>query len=1061
MRNRLIDSCSSKLRTGKNMLTALLVLLLFAATNVSFAAESQVPITIKGKVTDNKGETLIGVSVKSSEGPGAITDAEGNYTLRTEDNATLTFSYIGYTTQTVQINKRTTINVSLAEAAASQLNDVVVVGYGTQKRKDVTGAVTTIRLEDSPKASVPFINPLEAIQGTSGINVGPSTSAGATPNIVVRGQNSVNASSSPLIVLDGVIFNGNMNEINMNDVASYDILKDASSAAIYGSRSANGVVLITTKRGRADKPTINFNTYYGIQNWTRVPKMRTGEDFLQWRKDNLSIRGQDITDITKVLSPLELQAYNEGHTIDWLDEITQYAPVQNYQMSISGKTDKLNYYFSGGYLDQKGVVYNDTFKKPNLTLKLENTVTDWLSYGINGYYSSLDYSGFSPGLYMATYMAPYSYRYVDGTNNQLQQRFPAGGTSLYNPFWGNNTPSTPGIYDDNLQRSNSIRGTGFVNVKIPFIQGLNFRFDATGNRTTDETGYFHHEGGEVNTLVPAQIANPLQFLSKANGYKQDALSNSWLINNLLSYTHSFGKHNIDALAGYTRDHYQVESVRFESSDFAAAGTTALGFNGLNLGTVKAITDANFRAFTEYANVGYIGRLNYNYAQRYYATLNFRRDGYSAFAPGYKFGSFPGGSVAWAISEENFMKNLKFINYLKIRSSYGKTGNQGISPYATQAFADQTLFTVFGSVSTPISNPATLANKSLTWEKTAALNFGLDFSLFDNRLSGNIDVYKSKTTDQLLTRYIPIFTGYNTVNANIGEVQNKGIEVTLNSVNVKTASGFRWESGFSFWMNRNKLVHLYGLDVNGDGKEDDDIDNSLFIGKSLGAIFDYTVDGIVQSSDTEYMNKYKTATGTNIFIPGDLKIRDLNNDGVINASDRSVIGYAKENYNLNLSNTFSYKNFQLFFSINAIIGGGKDNFFMSTNLRGLNPGATLPTQANWLDEPYWMPDRETNAAPRPNYSNSTYNYGFYQSRTFARLQNASLSYTFPKKITDKLKISNLKAYVSGTNLITITGWTGLDPANGAQIGGNGGSSNGNVNTSLPLMRTVSFGLNLGF
>ncbi|SEA75728.1 SusC/RagA family TonB-linked outer membrane protein [Pedobacter hartonius] len=1068
MKNRLIYSCSSKLRTGKIVLTTLLLLLCSALNQDLLAAVKHAPITITGKVTDSRGETLIGVSVRSSAGPAAVTDAKGVYTLRTEDNATLTFSYIGYAPQEVKVSGRAVININLSENA-SQLNDVVVVGYGTQKRKDVTGAVTTIRLEDSPKSSVPYVNALEALQGTSGINVGPSTSAGANPNIVVRGQNSVNANTSPLIVLDGVIYNGNLNEINMNDIATYDILKDASSAAIYGSKSANGVVLITTKRGRTDAPTINFSTYYGIQNATRIPEMRTGEDFLQWRKDNMSIRGQDITDITKVLTPLELKAYNEGHNMDWIDEVMQYAPIQNYQVSISGKTDKMNYYFSGGYLDQKGIIYNDKFKKPNFTLKLENNITDWLSYGATGYYSSTDYSGVSPNLYMATYLSPFSYKYVDGTNDQLLQRYPAGNTSLFNPFWGNGTVTTQGYYDDNLERSNSIRGTGFLNAKIPFIKGLNFRFDVTGNRANAKLASFHHEGAEVNTLVPAEIANPLQFLSKANGSMSATSSSNWLINNLLSYTHSFGKHNIDALAGYTRDYTRIESLAVSGSDFAAFGTTSLGYNGLYKATTQTILNGattslinepgNTGGYSKYQNVGYIGRLNYNYAQKYYATLNIRRDGYSAFSEGNKFGWFPGGSVAWALSEENFMKSLTFINYLKVRASYGKTGNQGISPYATQALIGSG-YTVFGSTSTAYSTPSSIANNTLTWEKTAALNFGLDFSLFDNRLSGNIDVYKSKTTDQLLTRYIPIFTGFQTVNANIGEVQNKGIEITFNSVNLKTDGGFRWESGYNFWLNRNKLVHLYGLDVNKDGKEDDDIDNSLFIGKSLGAIYDYTVDGVVQSSDTEYMNKYKTATGTNIFVPGDLKIRDLNGDGVIDPKDRSVIGYGKENYNMNLSNTFTYKNFQLFFSINAIIGGGKDNFFMSTNIRGLDPGAVLPTVANWLNKEYWTPAHESTTTVRPNYAN-TFSYGFYQSRTFARLQNASLSYTFPKKVTEKLKINNLKVFVSGTNLFTLTGWTGLDPANGAQIGGNGGSSNTSVNTSLPLMRTVSFGLNLGF
>jgi len=1036
------------------LIASILIALLASSGNAIAAKNLFAPITITGIVVDEKGESIIGASIKSSAGGGVVTDVKGNFSLNTDSDATLTVSYLGYVTQQVKIDGRTTITITMAPSE-NQLDDVVVIGYGSQKRKDVTGAITTIKLEDSPKSSMPFINPLEAIQGSAGINIGPSTSAGASPNIVVRGQNSINANSSPLIVLDGVIFNGNISQINMSDIATFDILKDASSAAIYGSRSANGVVIITTKRGKTEKPTINFNTYYGEQNWTRVPKMRTGEDFLQWRKDNLSIRGIDISDITKVLNPLELKAYNEGHTLDWMDEVTQYAPIQNYELSVSGRTDKLNYYFSTGYLDQKGVMYNDRFKRPSFTVKLENNITDWLSYGANGYYSGMDYTGYSPGLYMATYMSPYSYKYVDGTNNQLLQRYPAGSTSLYNPLWGNNTEITAGEYDENLERSSNIRGTGFLNAKIPFVNGLNFRFDVTGSESTTELGHFHHEGGEVNTLVPAQIANPAQFLPRANGYRTNSIVSSWLTNSLLSYTRFFKKHTIDALVGYTRDDYQMESTRLGGNDFGNAGTTSLGFRGLHLATVKTgQTD-----YTRYSNIGYIGRLNYNYAQKYYATFNIRKDGYSAFADGHKFGWFPGGSVAWALSEEDFMESMIFVNYLKLRVSYGGTGNQGIAPLATQALVGQG-FTVFGNTSTAFLNPSSLANTFLTWEKTTALNFGLDFNLFDNRVSGNIDVYNSTTTDQLLIRSLPIFTGYNSVNSNYGEVQNKGIEITVNTINIKSDTGFGWESGFSFWMNRNKLVHLTFADANGDGKEDDDIDNRLFIGKSLGANYDYTVDGIVKSSDSEYINKYRTNTGGQIFFPGDLKIRDINNDGVIDAKDRSIIGYGKENFNFNISNTFSYKNFNLFFSINSIVGGGKNNFFSSTNLRGKNPGQTLPTQANWLNDEYWMPDRESNRNPRPNYSNP-YGYGFYQSRTFVRLQSASLNYTFSTKITQKLKIDNLKAFVSGTNLITLTGWTGLDPANGAQIGGNGGSSNINVNASLPLMRTVSLGFNLGF
>ena len=1010
--------------------------------------------TIHGTVTDSKGSPLAGISITVSGGKGGTsTDNNGEFTVTAEKGDKLTFSGVGYSPQTITLGAQASVTIVLAEVP-SQLTDMVVVGYGSQKRKDVTGAVTSVKIENSPKSTIPNINALEAIQGAPGINIGPSTSAGADPNIVVRGQNSISASTAPLIVLDGVIFNGSINEINMNDIASFDILKDASSAAIYGSRSANGVVMITTKRGKSEKPQINFNTYYGKQYWTRRPDMRKGEAYIQWRKDSKSITGQQDLSLPAILAPLELKAYNTGHQMDWYDEVTQDAPLQSYQLSISGRSKNTNYYVSGGWLKQNGVLANDNYKKPNVTVKLENSVTDWLSFGVNGYFSSRDYSGTSPDMYLATYMPPYTYMYTDSTNKILQ-RYPTGTAGLNNPYWGNPNLFQPGYYDDDLEKYSSLRGTGFVLVKIPQVRGLSYRLNVTASKNTAERAYFHHEFGEVNTLVASEIANPSQFLNKTNGYKQTTITNSYVLDNILSYQHSFGDHNIDVLAGYTRDQTITDLVRFAGSDFSAIGTTALSYNGLP----SAVTRTGLTNNTTYANVGYIGRINYNYKSRYYLTANFRRDGSSVFSDGHKFGNFPGASVAWAISEENFLKPVKWLNYLKVRASYGRTGNQAISPYSTQFTVNSTnLFTVFGSTTSPFIVPSQLGNSNLSWEKTTSFNFGVNFAVLDNRLSGSIDLYKGATKDQLLTQSIPILTGFSTVKNNLGQVDNKGIEISLTSVNVKTASGFTWESGVAFWLNRNKVVHLTGIDGDKNGREDDDVANSLFIGKSLGAIYDYTFDGIVQSTDVDYM----ASTG---FKPGDVKFKDISGpngkpDGKITTLDRSVIGYAKENFNFNITNTFTYKNFSLYFAVNAIVGGGKDHYFMSTNLRSLDPGAVLPTSANWINQEYWMPDKPSNKIPRPNYTNPL-GYGFYQSRTFARLQDLGFSYSLNRATLEKLKISDLKFFVSGKNLLTFTGWTGLDPANGAQIGGNGGSTNSAVNQSPPLMKSITLGFNLSF
>ncbi|MFT3948020.1 MAG: SusC/RagA family TonB-linked outer membrane protein [Agriterribacter sp.] len=1010
-------------------------------------------IVITGIIKDEHGNLLPGISITvAGTTGGATTDEKGVFSIAVNPGDEIIITGVGFVLQKIKISRQTNLNIILKEAN-NQLEDIVLIGYSSQQRKNVTGAITSVKMEGSPKATIPFVNALEALQGTAGINIGASASAGTTPSIQLRGQNSITANTNPLIILDGVIFDGNLNEINMNDVASFDVLKDASSAAIYGARSANGVVIITTKRGKTEKPNIHLSTYYGIQSWTRMPKMRDATGFLAFRKENLGINGTDTSDMTKVLSALELKAYNEGYTTDWLEDIRQYAPIQNYEISVSGKTSRLNYYFSAAFLDQKGVVYNDNYKKPTLTVKLENKITSWLSYGINGYYSSRDYSGISPDLYMATYLSPYSYKYVEGTDNTVLQRFPAQNSSTFNPYWGNPSVSQAGYYDDDMEKYSSIRGTGFINVKLPFIKGLNYRFNLTASKSESALGYFHHEFGEVNTLVPEQIANPSQFLSKANGSRTNTATNSWLVDNLLTYNNTFGNHGIDVLLGYTRDRSQSDTVIFKGSDFSNIGTSTMSYDGLQY----ANTYSGSTGYSMFANIGYIGRLGYNYREKYFATVNFRRDGYSAFSEGSKFGNFPGISVAWTASEEGFLKTVTWIDFLKLRVSYGRTGNQGISPYATRAQVGSGN-TVFGSTSTLYTTPSTLGNQSLTWETTDALNIGINFTLLKSRLSGYADMYKSNTKNQLITRSIPIMTGYNTIYANRGEVANKGIEIGLNSVNLKLANGFKWETGISFWLNRNKLLHLSGYDGDGNGREDDDIDNALFIGKSLGAVYDYTFDGIVQTTDVDYKN----STG---FINGDVKFKDISGangkpDGKITTADRSIIGYTKENFNFNISNTFLYKNFTLYFSVNAIIGGGKNNCYLATNSRGLNPAAVLPGAANWLDKSYWTAGNPDNESPRGNYTNP-YGYGFYQSRTFGRLQNLSLSYNMPSQFTERLKINNLRIYASGTNLLTLTGWTGLDPANAAQIGGNGGSTSSAVNKSTPIMRAITFGVNVGF
>ncbi|MBI9063473.1 MAG: TonB-dependent receptor [Marinilabiliaceae bacterium] len=1035
----------------KNLFVAFALLMM----GVSMMAQS---LPIKGKVTDQEGVPIPGVSILiNGTSTGTITDIDGlfNFNVSSSDDV-LVFSFIGMKTQEITVGSTTEFNVVLENDVVG-LEEVVAIGYGTATKKDLTGSVTSVRIENSPIASLPNVNAMQALQGTtSGVNIAQATGAGASPAIVIRGQNSIAANNQPLIVLDGVIFSGSMNEINTNDIATIDVLKDASATAIYGSRSSNGVIMITTKKGKSDKPTISFNTYLGVQDWTRRPDMRNGEQFFQWRKDNAAIRGMEDLAPENILWPLEYKAYSEGHEMDWMEEITQFAPIQNYQASVSGKTEKTNYYVSGSYLDQQGVVENDSYENLSFVAKLENNITSWMKFGVNIYYSQMDYSGNSPALYDATYMTPYSYKYVEGYDNQMQ-RYPTGSTSLPNPYFGNPGVGRLGTIDDDMDKSYSIRGNGYFNVDVPFVKGLSCRLNFNKRRVESEKGMFHYEHAEVNTLIPEEIEDPTRFLNKAYGARTSDASSGWLIDNLLTYKKKVGDHSIDLLLGYTREYDSYTSTSYAASDFAEAGTTVLGWNGLYLGS-NVIKDGSLNFYPDYdmrnkypsfyesSNVGYIGRANYNYKSKYHATLNFRRDGFSGFSEGRKFGTFPGGSIAWTISEEPFIKdNTQVLDYLKLRMSYGKNGNQGISPYETYARIG-TGNTVFGDQSLTYSYPSTLSNLTLSWETTTALNFGVNFALFGGRIAGNLDMYKSETTDQLLTRKLPIMTGYDQIRTNIAKVENKGFEFTLNTQNIKSASGFSWDTGIVFWLNRNKLVSLYG-DIDGDGVEDDDLGNDLFVGKPLGAIYDFTADGVVQTEDTEYINTYG-------FQPGDMKFKDISGpdgvpDGEITADDRSIIGYAQPKFNMNISNTLTYKNIQLYFDFNIIAGGGKNNYYMANNAPGLNPGQIMSETANWLNEEYWMPDNQSTKYPRPNYGNP-YEYGFYQSRAFLRLQNLSLSYVFTKNITDRIGVDNLKVFATGKNLFTVTDWVGLDPETAGTIG-----------SSNPSLRIITLGVNLSF
>lgn len=1020
----------------------LLPILGFLFFSLTTMAQNKV---ISGVVKSATGEPIAGVSVNIvGTNKGTLSDKNGNYTIQAAANASILFTFTGYENVLFTVkNMSSSIIVMKAESAV--LNEVVVVGYGTQKKKDLTGAIRSVNLENSPIANMVTISPLQALQGVPGVNIGAVASAGGAPGVLIRGQRSLSASNAPLIILDGVIFGGSVNEINTQDIATFDVLMDASAAAIYGSRAANGVIMITTKKGKGGKPLISITNNYGVQSWTRTPEMRLGDDFIKWRTDNRQLAGQADLSIAKVLDPKELIAYNAGQNVNWLKEVSQFAPVNDLNVSISGKADMINYYVSGGLLDQKGILMNDNFKKYAFTAKVDGKINSWLGYGTSVYYSSRDYSGTPPNLAMATIGTPFAYKWKDEAKGLLDKAPTVA--NLVNPFWGD--ANKPGMYDDNLEKYTSTRIIGYINADIPFIKGLNYRVNISKYKSEYVSGNFRHEGYFVNPDNAADVANPVKYLVNTYGSMTNQLSNSWEVQNLLNYKRSYKGHSFEALAGYQRDFSTTSTLSTSATDFASAGTTVLGYYGLHL--ANPINQRTSSAYNDRSNLAYLSRLNYNYDNKYYLTLNYRKDGYSAFAEGNKFASFYGGAVAYAISEENFFKKaFRAINYLKLRGAYGQNGNQGIDPYQTLAnIASGT--TAFGPTSTLYIYQSSLSNKQLSWEKTATLNVGLNFAAFNNRISGDVNLYQSQTTDQLLTRSIPFLTGFNSVRTNIGRVDNKGLELSLTGefLVANKPNKLGWSSTFNVWLNRNKIVSLYGINPT-TGKEEDDLGNRWFIGRPIGVIYDYLVDGIVQTSDVEYIAKYGAK-------PGDLKIRDINGavrddgqpDGKINSFDRTYSGLTQARYSWSFANTFTYNNFQLYFNFNAIMGGGADNYYMYPNQTYNITAFGNNQQQNWLNRQYWTVDNPTNTFTRPNYSNP-YGYTYSDSRAFIRLQDLSLQYSLSKKSLDKLKVNGLKFFIAAKNPIVFTKWLGLDPENAGVLG-----------SSQPVFRTINFGTNLNF
>ena len=993
---------------------------------------------ITGRIVDQNGLSIIGANIiETGTTNGTITDIEGNFSLNIEENAIIRVSYIGYLEQEINASNQSTFEIILLEDAQS-LDELVVIGYGTVRKKDLTGAVSQVRTEQFGNQQ--STNVLDYLNGTvAGFNSNIGTSASGSSSMEIRGPASISASNTPLIVLDGVIYNGSINDINPRDIETIDILKDASSAAVYGSRSAAGVVIINTKRGKEGRLHINFSAQLGLTDYTKSVKPNDLDGYLQRRldfqersnpskpvgyyrnPDNLP-EGVDLDvwqnyDASYSSNPIETwmnrlalrdieqENYLNGTTYDWFDAVTSPGLRQNYDVNISDGTGKTQYFWSLAYTDNKGYLLGDEYKTIRSRINADTKITDFLSVGLNAHFANRDQSAVAVNLWNATAQSPLGTPYDEKGNLKWYPHDDSGMD--VNPFLNH--------YDrDNFNVFNDLFANIYADIKLPF--GFSFKTSLV-NRYEWEKDYYY---------IPTSI--PQGDRVGGMGERRNVSLYEWQIDNILSWRKTFSIHDFYATFLYNAEKKQTWVDEASNQDFSIS--EELSFHQLNAGSSPTLNNND----TYSTGTATMARLNYTLMNRYLITMSFRRDGYSAFGIHNPYATFPSGALAWNVSEEPFF-NLKGIDYLKIRTSYGINGNRDIGIYSALSQLGTTKYLTNGSyISGVYSN--TMANNFLKWEKTKAFNLGLDFSILNNRINGAVDYYDMTTNDLLLTRSLPTIIGYNSVMSNMGELENKGFEFTLNSLNIENKD-FTWRSTFIFSLNRNKIIHLYGdmediLDENGNVtgiKEADDITNEWFIGQALDRIWDYKFLGIYQIGEEELASSFGKA-------PGDTKLLDVDNNGVSTQEDKVFQGYTKPRYRLGLRNEVSFlKNFQFSFFLRADLGHYTTNgLLMHTS--------QVDDRRNSYSIPYWTPDNPTNKTTRLNTAN-TPSFTIYESRSFLRLQDASLSYNLPENALEMLNINGCRFYLSSRNLLTFTKWSGWDPESG----------------NTPMPRIFTFGVDL--
>lgn len=993
--------------------------------------------TVSGSVLDATGAGLPGVSVTiKNTSAGTVTDFDGNYTLSGVNNqSVLMFSYIGFVTQEVAVGSADRLDVNMAEDA-TLISEIVVTGYGTQRKSQVTGAISSISSKEI--SEIPITNLAQALTGrASGVNVTQSGSKpGSTPKILIRGRRSFNAGNDPLYVVDGIPLSAGYDDINPNDIQSLEVLKDATATAIYGARGANGVVLVSTKRGSATKgkTTVTLDTYVGRSDALDKIKLFSGPEFAEYVREAYRATGgykdaagnpvptgvADPVADSKVAvlggDPEVAAGIAANRNTNYQDLILKAGLMQNHTIGVQGGNDKTAFYLSAGFFQDKGVTKGLDYSRYSLRANIDHDINKVIKVGLSSYMMFSDRNGES--------LNPYSFTI---TQNPLGSPYNDDGSLRFSPT--NDALLTNPLFEiiDGAQVDNrkTYRIFNSLYGEAQILDGLKYRVNFGPDFTLERYGRFIGSATNARKLGDAQAAN-------ANNFGFD-----WTLENILSYTKSYGKHNF-SFTGLQ----SIQKDRFESYNSSVTAVPAEAQQFYSLGSAGAVQSIGSN-LTEWTINSYMGRINYDFDDKYLMTLTLRRDGSSRFGENTKYGNFPGIALGWNLSHEPFMKSVNWVDLLKIRAGWGEVGNQGVSPYQTQGLLNRTTY-AFGNSSAYGYRPSTIGNPDLRWESSATANIGIDYSLFKGKLQGSIEFYQTDTKSLLLSDFLPGSTGFNAVTRNVGHTRNKGIELNLSSTNINT-NNFRWTTDLSFTKNTEAIVELYNGKV-------DDLGNRWFIGQPLNTYFDYKKIGIWQTNEADLAKSFGSEVGQ-------IKVQDTNGDGKINASDRVILGSDIPDFQAGLTNRFSYKGIDLSFFFYASIGQEIVSGFHQNN-------NALAGRYQQIKVDYWTPNNPTNEFPRPksNQEFPVLNTAIiYFDGSFIKLRNINLGYTLPSTLTKKWKAESVRVFTSIQQPFIWakfrSKYNGVDPE--ATITSSATGTTAVNNGVTPATRVITAGFNFKF